>query len=143
MKPTLRDYLTIAAALLAILLCGYGIGFLVGERTTQKRLASGSADAAGHRRDWENATLERLSDELDLTPEQQLQAGGEIHESAEKIARIRDRAIDAYRKELLDLHERIGPCLSEKQRRRMEESRQLLKKSLDKTEEGSEDTRSN
>ncbi|MFP6865423.1 MAG: hypothetical protein VCA35_05735 [Roseibacillus sp.] len=32
MKPTFKYYLSIALALLAIFLCGYGIGFLFGER---------------------------------------------------------------------------------------------------------------
>ena len=35
MKPTFKDYLNIVLALLAIFLCGYGIGFLLGERKGQ------------------------------------------------------------------------------------------------------------
>jgi len=32
MKPRLKNYLTIGMALLAILLCSYRIGFLLGEK---------------------------------------------------------------------------------------------------------------
>ena len=32
MEKKTRDYLTIAMAMLTILLCGYGIGYLVGEK---------------------------------------------------------------------------------------------------------------
>ena len=35
MKPTFKDYLNIVLALIAIFLCGYGIGFLLGERKGQ------------------------------------------------------------------------------------------------------------
>ena len=131
MKPTLRDYFTIASALIAILLCGYGIGFLVGERTTQQRLAS--RHSAADRRNWESTTLERLSTELDLSPAQREQAAREIGKSAEKIAAIRARAVREYRRELLDLHERIEPLLDADQRRKMEESRRILKNMLDKS----------
>ena len=139
MKPTLRDYLTIAAALLAILLCGYGIGFLVGERTTQQRLLPRRPSAETRQRDWEAATLERLTAELDLTPEQQTQAAREIKKSAEKIARIRSRAVNEYRKELLDLHGRIEPGLTGNQRRKLNKSRRILKKMLDKAAADRED----
>jgi len=140
MKPTFRDYFTIAAALLAILLCGYGIGFLVGERTTQQRLAPHRTGEEARQRDWEAATLERLSAELDLTPEQRTRAAREIRKSAETIAAIRARAVGEYRRELLDLHRRIEPVLDEKQRRKMEASRRILKKMLDKAGGGAEDT---
>jgi Spy/CpxP family protein refolding chaperone len=133
MKPTLRDYLTIAAALLAILLCGYGVGFLVGERTTRSRLAPPPGGADERQNDWESATLERLCAELDLTPEQRERVRGEIGKSARNIARTRARAVQEYRKELLDLHRRIEPGLTEKQRLQMEESRRRLENSLDKS----------
>jgi len=132
MKPTLRDYLTIATALIAILLCGYGIGFLVGERTTQNRFAMSSGDTTEHQNNWESVTLERLSNELKLTPEQRKKVRGEIEKSSRNITRTRTRAVREYRKELLDLHRRIEPELTETQRHQMQESYRLLENSLNK-----------
>jgi len=130
MKPTLRDYLTIATALIAILLCGYGIGFLVGERTTQRRFAQHPDSATKRQNNWESVTLKRLSNELNLSPEQREKVRREIEKSSRNIAKTRTRAVQEYRKELLDLHRRIEPKLTGKQRLKMEESRRLLKNSL-------------
>lgn len=132
MKPTPRDYLTIAAALLAILLCGYGIGFLVGEHTTQQRLGSPGGDDPQDQLDWETSTLERLTSELELTPEQQAAVSEEIRKASTEVAEARARTLRDYRRSLLDLHDRILPCLTDKQRLRVEESRRQMGESLDK-----------
>lgn len=131
MKPSPRDYLTIAAALIAILLCGYGIGFLVGERTTQQRLSAENT-GAGDPLDWESRTLERLTTELELTPEQQSQVHREIQVTSKEISLTRARALNDYRKALLDLHLRVNPYLTKPQQQRMDESRSHLKNLLDK-----------
>ncbi len=130
MKTPSRDYLTIAAALIAILLCGYGIGFIVGERTTQKRLAPPDRPP-GQQSDWKAITLDRLTDELDLTGEQRARAEREIRATAKTIAKTRSHAVTEYQEALLDLHQRLMPHLTDSQRRRVEESQQRLKKMLD------------
>ena len=130
MKVPRRDYLTIAAALLAILLCGYGVGFLVGERTTQNRLRPGGG-ASPPAEAWETATLERLTTELALSPQQREQVGREILAASKTINRARLDAVVAYRRELLDLHLRLLPYLDDAQRDKVEESSRRLKKMLD------------
>lgn len=132
MKPSLRDYLTIAAALLAILLCGYGIGFLVGEHTTQRRLGGDLDEMQSQPAGWERTTLERLSADLDLSPEQQAKIRTEIRAAADTINAARERAIHDYRQALFDLHDNIQPHLTDKQRERVSESQRRLKEVLDK-----------
>ena len=133
MKLPLREYLTLAAALLAILLCGYGIGFLVGERTTQQRLAAGGGPQHSAP-DWESATLGRLTAELGLDDTQQQAVRQEIHAASQRIAAARGRAVADYRRALLDLHQQLLPHLTEPQRKQVEESRRLLEKLLDSGE---------
>ena len=130
MRPPTRYYLTTAAALLAILLCGYGVGFLVGERLTQNRLGSGGGGAP-RQEPWETTTLERLTSELGLTPGQREQVAREIQSSSGTIERARREAASIYRNELLDLHRRLLPHLDARQRKQIEESSRSLKKILD------------
>ena len=103
MRPPLRYHLTTAAALLAILLCGYGVGFLVGERVTQKRLGP-PGGGVPHTESWETATLERLTRELKLSPEQREKVAHEIHLASGIIEQARLEAVRIYRNELLELH---------------------------------------
>lgn len=132
MKPSARDYLSITAALLAILLCGYGIGFLVGERTTRLRLAPPATPAA----DWTAETLNRLTSELGLTPAQRAAVEPEVRRAAATVRGTRERAIRDYRAALVELHERLLPHLEPAQRRQVEDSRRQLRLLLDKDGEG-------
>jgi hypothetical protein len=136
MKPTARDYLAITAALLAILLCGYGIGFLVGERTTRLRLAPAAGQAGA---DWSTATLDRLTRELELAPAQQAAIKPEIQRAAAAVHATRQGAVHDYRVALIELHQRLLPHLNRKQRRQVEESARQLQSSLDKAGEALND----
>ena len=139
MKPSPRDYFAITAALFAVLLCGYGIGFLVGEHTTRLRLApaSGSTQAQP---DWSNATVERLTHELSLSPAQQTAVAKEVRLTATTIATTRHQAIRQYRSALIDLHQRLLLHLDAKQRKQVEASRKQLQLSLDQDTESSIDS---
>ena len=130
MKPSPRDYFAITAALLAVLLCGYGIGFFVGERTTQQRLAYASGSSQTQP-DWSAATVERLTHQLSLTPAQQAAVTNEVRLTATAIATTRHQAIRQYRSALIDLHQRLLPHLDSNQRKQVEESRMQLQISLD------------
>jgi len=139
MKPSPRDYLAITAALLAVLLCGYGIGFLVGEQTTRQRLAPASGSTLAQP-DWSDATVKRLTCELALTPDQQAAVTREVRLTATSIATTRHQAIRQYRTALIDLHQRLLPHLDAKQRKPVEESRRQLQISLDEDHETSIDS---
>lgn len=132
MKPSTTDYLSITAALVAILLCGYGIGFLVGERTTRSRLAPAIGTHPSHA-EWSATTEERLTRELQLNPAQQAAVRSEIHATAATIAAARQQAIREYQLALIDLHRRLLPHLDAAQCRKIEESRRLLQSTLDKS----------
>jgi hypothetical protein len=133
MKPSTTDYLSITAALVAILLCGYGIGFLVGERTTRARLAPPSVVQT--QPDWSATTAARLTRELQLTPAQQAVVEREIQTTATAIAAARHTAVREYRAALIDLHQRLLPHLDPSQRKQIEESCRQLQSSLDQNQE--------
>lgn len=133
MKPSTSDYLSITAALVAILLCGFGVGFLVGERITLNRAASSSAPDHAHPQ-WAADTLERLTRELKLTDDQAIAVEREVDAAAREISAARGVAIRDYHRALLALHLRMLPHLDPTQRRAVEESQKMLKSSLDKLE---------
>ena len=133
MKPSASDYLSISAALMAILLCGFGIGFLVGERITLNRAASSIVPDYAQS-EWVAETVERLSRELKLDETQTLAVRQEVDAAAREIADARSVAIRDYHRALLALHLRLLRHLDPEQRQAVEESYRLLKLSLDKLE---------
>ncbi|MCF7733069.1 MAG: hypothetical protein K9N23_15375 [Akkermansiaceae bacterium] len=130
MKPSTTDYLSITAALVAILLCGYGIGFLIGERTTRQRLLP-QPGTVQSQPDWSATTVERLTRELKLTPDQQTAVAREIDLTSGTIAAARQQAIREYQLALIDLHQRLLPHLDRAQRKKIEKSCAKLKLLLD------------
>jgi hypothetical protein len=131
MKPSTSDYLSITAALVAILLCGFGVGFLVGERITLKRVAATTAtDHAPP--EWSAETVARLTRELKLTPPQVAAVEREVAAAEREIAAARRVALRDYQHALLKLHQRLLPHLDPGQRRVVEKSCEILKSSLDK-----------
>jgi len=120
MKPTFKHYLSIAFALLAIFLCGYGIGFLLGERkgsqpqsASQTKVSSSPSSSSDF--DW--ATWERSTGQViekaipDLTPEQMQAIRLEIAKTSERIRAARQSG----RKEFRDLNERLRQHLTPEQ----------------------------
>lgn len=134
MKPSTTDYLSITAALVAILLCGFGTGFLVGERVTFSRVTPPAAHDQPQR-EWTAETVARLTSELKLTPEQTAAVEKEVTTAAREISAARRDAIRDYHRALLDLHGRILPHLDPGQRRMVEQSREKIKISLDNLQE--------
>lgn len=131
MKPSSSDYLSISAALLAILLCGFGIGFLVGERITLNRAAS-SIIPQHAQSEWAAETVERLTRELKLDETQVSAVQREVNTAAREIAAARSTAIHDYYRALLELHLRLLRYIDPNQRQAVEESYRELKLSLDK-----------
>lgn len=119
MKPTFKDYLSIILALLAIFLCGYGIGFHLGERKGQKSAPTPPAAPTHSISDWETRTLEVIQGKIDLTPEQLEQVIAEIAKSAEKIRDLREERIRLWEEEARDLDRRIQPLLTTEQRKKL------------------------
>ena len=119
MKPTFKHYLSIAFALLAIFLCGYGIGFLLGERKgSQPQSAPQTKESSSpSSRDFDWATWERSTGQVienairDLTPEQMQAIRLEIAKTSERIRAARQSG----RKEFRDLNERLRQHLTPEQ----------------------------
>lgn len=133
MKASTSDYVSITAALVAILLCGFGVGFLVGERLTLERVETRASDGDAHSQ-WFAETVGRLASELNLTEAQTAAVEVEVAAAAREIEDARRAAILDYHRALLDLHLRLLPHLDPDQRRAVQESYETLKSSLDKLE---------
>ena len=118
MKPTFKDYLSIALALLAIFLCGYGIGFLLGQRN-QPSLPPAPPAREIRIPDWETwersivQTIEK--DIPDLTPEQRQSIRREVSETATRIKTARQ----AGRREFQSLDDRLRQYLTPEQQTRL------------------------
>jgi len=121
----------IGGALIAIFVSGYGIGFLFGERRTTDRLTP-LIDPSGQQANasWEQRTLDRLTDQLDLDPAQSGKIAAEIRATSGDIGKIRPNAIRESQQVLLDLHERIEAHLDQRQREVLESDKNALERVL-------------
>tara|TARA_B100001094_G_C18153699_1_gene785192 strand:+ start:1187 stop:1576 length:390 start_codon:yes stop_codon:yes gene_type:complete len=123
MKPTFKHYLSIAFALVAIFLSGYGIGFLLGERKgrhpqplSQSKNPSSSTGSDFDWTAWEHSTGQIIEDLIrDLTPEQLQAIRLEITETSARIRAARQSG----RKEFRDLNERLRQHLTPEQQAKL------------------------
>ena len=122
MKPTFKHYLSIAFAMLAIFLSGYGIGFLLGERKGQQPQTPPEESHRSHDAgkfdwaSWERTTIRVVETAIgDLNPEQIQAVRREV---AETSARIR-AARQAGRTEFLKLNERLKQHLTPEQQAKL------------------------
>ena len=125
MKPTFKDYLSIALALLAIFLCGYGIGFLFGERKGRATIPPpppappAQTSSIAH---WEEDVLKVIQESIELTPVQLQKVRAEITQSAERVRSARKDALSIYRTEMRALNERLAPHLTPEQRAKLQDA---------------------
>ena len=118
MKATARDYFSIVAAILAIFVCGYGIGFLFGERQGQRQVSAPRPPSTTE--EWEVMTLSTIQKWIEISPEQLPEIKREIEASSETIRNTRQEALRAYREELAALHERLRDHLTAEQWERLQ-----------------------
>ena len=118
MKPTFKDYLSIALALLAIFLCGYGIGFLLGQRnppsappvppSREVRIPDWEA--------WERSTVQAIEKDIpDLTAAQRESIQREVSETASRIKTARQSG----RREFQSLDDRLKQYLTPEQQAKL------------------------
>lgn len=101
-------------ATLAIFLCGYGIGHLVGESAkTNPSLPDGQTDH--HTDDWSQTTFSRLDTLLALTPEQKVMVKREVQKTS-----VQERKL------LIKLYSSISPYLDQAQQDQLENRKQKL-----------------
>ena len=121
MKPTFKDYLNIVLALLAIFLCGYGIGFLLGERKEQGNQPPPPAPSSQPApivdwESWERSTFQTIEGAIgELTPEQRHSIRREVSETAKRIRTARQSG----RREFQALHQRLKQHLTPEQQTRL------------------------
>ena len=118
MKPTFKDYLSIALALLAIFLCGYGIGFLLGQRNPP------SPPPAPPSREvripdwetWERSTVQAIEKDIpDLTAAQRESFQREVSATASRIKTARQSG----RREFQSLDDRLKQYLPPEQQAKL------------------------
>lgn len=111
MKPDSRDYLAIFMAFAAVLLCGYGIGHLVGQRNAQAPRESSSPI-------WRDQTLARIQKSLSLTPEQLPVVEEELAKTDLAIRRSNEFILLEHLRHINRLYDqlitRLGPAQAER-----------------------------
>ena len=118
MKPTFKDYLSIALALLAIFLCGYGIGFLLGQRNKPSQPPAPPAREVRipDWETWELSIVQTIEKDIpDLTPEQRQSIRREVSETATRIKTARQSG----RREFQSLDDRLKQYLTPEQQARL------------------------
>lgn len=129
MKKTTRDYLTVSMAMLAVLLCGYGLGHLVGEEKGLKNYAlhNSTSDLGDH---WTACTLSQLEHDLSLTPQQMAFAKERIRPFALALEEDLKELRTARTLKLLQFYDSLKPGLDPGQRIRIERLQESLQESF-------------
>jgi len=122
MKLRIRDYLTLSTALLAILLSGYGVGFLLGEKKGRSQVTT-SAISTRYTEKWQENTLAELSNRLDLNMRQKKLIAEEIQRIAPELHSIDADSLRRSARKIIELHDRILPHLTPEQKEGLQKSR--------------------
>ena len=126
MKKKTRDYLTISMAILTVLLCGYGLGHLVGEKKGLQIQAT-SNQSLDLSDDWATQTLSQLEDQRNLDPEQLQFARKEMSPLAIDLEKdLRQLRITRTR-QLLEFYGKLKPHLDEQQTLALEKLQKSLR----------------
>lgn len=134
MTKRFRDTLTIGMALLTILLCGYAVGFLLGEKKGRQTSAKISLSAPGtndKKAPWVERTLTKFDRELSLTAQQQKAATTEIEKTYDAFRESRSQALRQYSSHIIALYSRLLPHLDDLQKKTVQEQHDILQSSLD------------
>ena len=131
MKPTLRDYLTILFALLAIFSCGIGVGFLIGEKKGHREAEKPRMIKSGHDHEaWESQTMERLETLLKLDVSQHDEVLSEVKTTSAEIGKGREDTLANHYRAILALHDRLFPHLNPDQQRKIQKDRESLQRAI-------------
>ena len=129
MKPKFQDYLTIVAALVAVFVSGYGIGYLLGEHRTAQRFENQTANVATDT-PWQQTTLQRLDDRLQLTDTQKAKVAEEIAVTVRSLAELRTETVLESQRRILELQNRLEVHLDEDQRELIRKDREVLQQKV-------------
>ena len=119
--------LKIASGLTAVFLGGGGVGYLLAEKAPATEPVPAPA--------WSANVLDRLTDDLGLTPEQQAAFAPALEEAGQKISDQRERTLFQIHFEVLAVHDRLLEIPGEldlAQTARLTRSREILQKTISK-----------
>ena len=144
MKSRTTELSIIAAALVAILGSGFGLGSAFAPRKLTPPQAKPREVPMG---DFEKIAFSNLQAALNLTPDQEAAIHSELSETSDRIREARCEALLKYHLHLLDLHDTIDPKLDPEQQETLRKNKRLLqdtiessfKKSLDELRSSIED----
>lgn len=129
MKPQIRDYLTVLMAFVAVFLCGYGVGHLVGERKTPGPPRHPPAESPPV---WQQRTFESIKGALDLSPKQEQIVAEELATTATQIRQSSDAAMLDYHRHIRDLYGRLIDRLDPAQADQLRREKILLEREIEK-----------
>lgn len=119
MKPSSRDYLVIFMALSAVLLCGYGIGHIVGQRKSHTTWESSSPV-------WRDQTLAKIQQNLSLTPAQVPRVEAELAKTDLAIRHSNDLILLEHLRHIDKLYEQLINQLDASQAKRLKNEKKSL-----------------
>ena len=126
MRQHLKDHWYIAIALVAIFVAGNGFGYVFGsKRSAWKQVSTTVASSS-----WVDATLESLSESLDLSEDQINAIRPQVEATAAKVVAARERTLLDYHVLLLALHDDLGNSLDSAQQKRLEKSKASLEETI-------------
>ena len=127
MKSPTKDLVLIAVALFAILGCGFGLGNAFAPRAVEIDPSPIEVELT----EFKDLTLSKLSEMLELTPEQEKAILGDIEDTDGQMRKTRKRALLEAYLHIRELHDKIGPKLDPKQQETLKKSRDSLQKVIE------------
>ena len=126
MKKKTRDFLTISMAMLTVLLCGYGLGHLVGEKKGLQIHAT-QDPATDLTSNWSAQTIIHLETKLNLTPEQLSYVQEQIRPYSATLEKDLRQLRSARTRKLLDFYEILEPRLDDWQKTELKKLQNRLR----------------
>lgn len=117
-----------------ILLCGYGLGFLLGEKKGKAHAISltVSSPASGDEKaSWVRRTLKKFDSELQLSPAQKRTTQRELSQTYDAIRESRLSALKQYSSHIITLHDKLLPHLNDSQKTLILEQQHQLQETLE------------
>ncbi|MGA0846658.1 MAG: hypothetical protein ACO3RV_08970 [Luteolibacter sp.] len=127
MKTRFQDHLLIAMAFCTVMLCGYGIGFLLGARHQDNAAELKSESTA-----WCNDALHSIEERLNLRPEQVEPIQQELIATEREIEQARADAVYRYLWSIHGLYDRMDDWLDPDQAAVLRAEKQSLEAELEK-----------
>ena len=129
---TLRTHFwTAALALVVIFAAGSGFAYLLTSAREKKESSENPPLETVASTSWVETTLDRLTESLDLKPDQVEMIRNDIESAGLEVADVRERAMLQYHLLLLRIHQDIAPKLDPEQKAKLEKSQKILQNTIE------------